>query len=362
MATTSPQPPSPRTLAAVAVGVPAALVLIDHLAWPLDGQGVLSWETRSTLFFPWLVAKTALLSWCAGRFLGANVYGWIVLIWTQAMLDVHTFRASLGNDSTLCQTLVSAQIGFLAVWTILGVTALPWRLTALLLAAAGIILQSQLMDDNWRGESIPFLQTVSALLVAAVCLVLRWSGFRVTPPAGAAPADAAANSARSFQFGVKHMLVWTTALAPLLLVVRGVDVYIVRQLGLADLYPGALVSVSTALVTLATIWLSLGQGAVVLRIVGYVVVVAIASLGLQWQSDQWLAAYRGNWNFRGVMALAIEMGGSHLWGKWFALISALLAGMLLFLRASGYRLTKGGASQSAIEAMRIEAASGGLFD
>src|SRR5436853_4556693 len=121
--------PSTRRIVLVGVALPAAIVVLDYVAWTANGS-----MHVSQLFLPWLVVKAAILSWCAGRFLGASVYGWIIFLWCQALLDVQTFGASQGvlgyRLTALTHALVSAQIGFLLVWTVVGDAKLPWRITS----------------------------------------------------------------------------------------------------------------------------------------------------------------------------------------------------------------------------------------
>jgi hypothetical protein len=341
MAETPLSSPNFKRVAFVGLALPTAIVLIDRLAWMPHGQ-FQGGELR-LLFFPWLVAKATLLSWCAGRFLGATLYGWIIFFWCQALLDVHTFGASQGmfgyELDSLAHTLISAQVGFLTVWTLLGTAPLPWRVTSFLAAVAAILAQSKILDTNWGIRELPLMQWVAAGIVAIVCVGLHFSGFRIRQIA-LTPSSSDAAKPETFQFGVKDMLMWMTALAPLLLVVRGLDVSGLRELGVGDISTAATLSLCIAIVMLASIWLALGGGPIAFRLVATAGVVGVTGFVLWQMASSW-RALRMNWNWRQdsrLELLVAEMGA--LWWAWLGLLGALFAAMLLFLRAAGYRLAK----------------------
>ncbi len=321
------------------MALPVAIVLVDWLTW-MQPSAFSSSISRAWFFFPWLVVKTALLSWCAGRFLGSIFCGWLILFWCQALLDVHTTLGTyrLGSSETdgLAHTLILAQIGFLALWAIVGKTAWGWRLTCILLAAAGILSQVATLNDDWNTEAMPVVQALAAGILVIVCVLLRLAGFQLLPP-GSNSTDASGRERTVVQFGMQHMLLWATALAPLMLAVRGFDVAVFQQLGLVDARPAAAISLWTALVILAAIWLAVGQGMIALHVTVIAFAIAAAGTGMFVQSMDLRVLY-GEWPQQQVIRIAVTMG--KLWYAWFALTGALLATMLLFLRAAGYRLAK----------------------
>jgi hypothetical protein len=326
-----------RRFALVALTLPTAIMAVDHLAW-MNRSLLADYVTWHQFFFVWLVVKTALLAWFAGRMFGATLYGWILLGWGIALIDVNTFRASLGSDDVagLAYTSLSAQLGFLVLWSILATTAAAWRIAAGMVATAGIIFYATSLHSGWSYDSMPITQALAAVVVAILCISLRLAGFRLQQLVGA-PELRESKQREIFQFGVKHMLIWTTALPPLLLVMKGIDWFVYRRLGYVDLFPAALISVCTALVTLATIWLVLGQGNIVLRIAFAAFAILVAGLTMYAQSSSYLLGY-GPWPNEPMIRMTVTLGG--LWGVWFALVSGLLAAMLLFLRAAGYRLVR----------------------
>jgi hypothetical protein len=321
----------------IALTLPTAIAAVDHLTW-MNWSAFASYETRQQLFFSWMVAKTALLAWFAGRMFGATLYGWLLLGWGIALIDVNTFRASIGSDDVagLAYTSLSAQLGFLVLWSILATTAAAWRIAAGMVATAGIILHATSLYSGWSFESMPVTQALAAVVVAILCISLRLAGFRLQHIARASELPES-KLREVFQFGVKHMLIWTTALPPLLLVMKGIDWVVYRRLGYVDVFPAALISACTALVTLATIWLILGQGNVTLRVAFTTFAIFFAGLTMYAQSSKYLLVY-GPWPNPPMIRMTVTIAG--LWYVWFALVSGLLAAMLLFLRAAGYRLVR----------------------
>jgi hypothetical protein len=333
--------------AVVALCLPTAIVLIDHLTW-MNRWLWTSQEAIQRFFFLWMIVKTAMLAACAGRLFGTTLYGWIILLWGVALIDVHTYGASHGlfgssDVNGLVHTLVSAQAGFLALWAILGKTAAAWRIAAGILAAAAILFHASVLSMGWRQDSLTAVQTIAALILATLCVSLRIAGFRLQQ-INTSVEDGATNQREIFQFGMKDMLIWTTALAPLLVVMKGIDWIIYRQLGIVDLYPAALISTCTAFITLATIWLTLGKGKLFLRLAFFTIAIVTAALTMYTRNAQWLAIY-GQWPDEPVIGMSIRMG--NLWGVWFGLVSGLLAALLVFFRAAGLRLVKPSRSVSA---------------
>jgi hypothetical protein len=326
-----------RRFALVALTLPTAIAAVDHLPW-MNWSVFASYGTRQQFFFLWLVAKTALLAWCAGRMFGATLYGWILLGWGVALIDVNTFRASIGSDDVagLAFTSISAQLGFLVLWSILATTAAAWRIAAGMAATAGIIFHATSLHAGWSYDSMPITQALAAFVVAILCVSLRLAGFRLQQ-IDRLPDPGESKQRDVFQFGVKHMLIWTTALPPLLLVMKGIDWFVYRQLGYVDIFPAALLSACTALVTLATIWLVLGQGLAVLRIAFAALAIFAVGWTMYVQSISYALVY-GPWPRQPMIRMIITL--ESLWGVWFALVSGLLAAMLLFLRAAGYRLVR----------------------
>jgi hypothetical protein len=227
-----------RRFAIVALCLPTAIIVIDHLTW-MDSGLLSTYELKRGFFFPWTIAKTALLAWVAGRVFGDNFYGWLLLGWGVTLIDVNIYGASNDRFGTsdvvgLAYTIISAQAGFLVLWSILSNAALGWRIASAMIAAAAIIYHASSLFTSWRAESLPPVQIASAAILGIVCIWLRVKGFRVQKVL-AGPENAQSKKMESLQFGVKHMLIWTTALPPLLLVMKGVDWLVFRRYHVVDL-------------------------------------------------------------------------------------------------------------------------------
>jgi hypothetical protein len=180
------------------------------------------------------------------------------------------------------------------------------------------------------------VQTASAVVLAVVCLALRIKGYRLYQAAPAGD-ESQPPQREILQFGVKHMLIWTTALAPLLLVIQGIDRIVFRRYKIVDLFPGVFICVLTAMVCLATIWLTLGKGNVAVRALIFVLSVVGSGVAMYVLSERLRPIY-GNWPDPILINTTVAL--SRLWGVWFALVGGLLAAMLLFLRAADYRLAR----------------------
>jgi hypothetical protein len=287
-----------------------------------------------------MIAKTALLAWCAGRIFGSTLYGWILLGWGVALIDVHTYGAShslfASSDLVgLTYTIVSAQASFLILWSILAKTAAAWRIASGMVATTIIIFHASLLGGYRVGDSILLMRTVAIVILAALCIALRVAEFRLELVES--PATVSVGRRDVFQFGLQHMLIWTTALPPLLLVVKGMDLLIVRRLGVPDMFPAALISSCIAFVSLAAIWFGVGRGNVIWRLAFFAFAIVISGLTMYVQSSQ-LVTFYGQWPSPPIVRATVLIGDR--WVQWFALVGGLLASLLAFLAAAGYRLRR----------------------
>lgn len=341
--------PKLRDLMLVAVVLPATIVAIDHLTWMrVDwNQYVVGFDARQALFLLWLVLKTAILAWTARAVFSSSAWGWGIFLWSTTLLSVQSYGVSHGSTREYALTLISAEFGVLAVWSILGTTSIAWRLTATLLGASAVVLVAKYIVHggitSWTWDEqgkllMAVVQSAAAGALVLVAFILRAAGFRLRNVEslrehyGREPA---------IQFGVKHMLIWTAAMAPLLLVTKGMDVTVFRRFEALDFYPAVLIGGCIVLVNLATIWLALGMNHAVARWLAVAATAVGSGLLLQYESANWFAAY-GPWPNMQLLGLAIRMGIDGEWLTWFVLTAALLAAMLTFLRACGYRLAKAG--------------------
>ncbi len=148
------------------------------------------------------------------------------------------------------------------------------------------------------------------------------------------------------------MLLWATALVPLLLVMRGLDFFVLKRFGGApDSFSFALVAMVMAAVNLIAIWSVLGQGHWTLRLAALLAVPYLLAVGtsmylqyVEWTyRTTWAFGQRSRWAFsRAWYDSLVRVIADHRESlvNWLCLNAALLAALLLFLRASGYRLIK----------------------
>ncbi len=332
--------------------LPAALVVSDEL---LLAAAIGGGDNLWPVFFVWLVAQTALMSLAAGKWLESWFWRVIVLTWTSLLLNVLLFHVAalrIGNGifdaHLLAGAFLAAQFCLLAAWLVLGTSSWQWRLPAAVIALlpAGLVVaeldRSRLsLGDVWK--EIAALQVTTTFLFAAL---LRWRGYRVERlDEGASPG--AAGPAAVSQFSLSHLLTWTAALAPLLLLLQTLDYAFLRWLNWRQ--TGVLIvdGVLLAPVALTSFWAALGRGRSWSKVVLLALIAAAMGAALYIVEDQfatvpaWLAGKVSGtyvWVGKSYVIKITNMGLS--WLVWPPLCAFLLAGMLLVFRASGYRLTR----------------------
>lgn len=289
--------------------------------------------------YPWMAASTAVISWCSGRYLSPAWLGWIIFGWCLVLLDLLTFIACIDGrlEDQYGYVLISAQIALLVLWAILGPGAWQLRLPAVAAVAPLVMIFSGSFVgwQGWYTRTWNMMMLLTAFIIALLCGGLRYLGFslQILSPQGASEAEIAKRP--SYQFGTKHMLIWLTVTGPLLLFVRSID------FAGSGFFPAALLAMSVATVNLIAIWAILGGGHWVVRVISLLGIPFLIAQGMAYYST-YLKAGAGTmrWNrLYGTTAWTIgEM--EDLWLVWLWLDAALLAALLLFLRAGGYRLLR----------------------
>jgi len=277
---------------------------------------------------------TAVLSWCVGRYLRPAWLRWLVFAWTLALLDFLTIAACLGGQvrSELGYVLVSAQISLLALWAILGPGTWQLRLPCVAAIAPLVIIFSGSLART-RYTSMPWnmMMLLTFAVAALLCGGLRCLGFSLQPWQETSPIANEAGNKRTYQFGMKHMLVWLTVTGPLLLFVRSLEFH-----G-ETVFPTLLVAVSVATVNLIAIWAVLGGGYWIVRLASLLSVPYLLAWGLSAYSD-YLQTAGGRVEYRSVAYALTNMKDT--WTTWLGLDAALLAALLLFFRAGGSQLVR----------------------
>jgi hypothetical protein len=346
----APALPSLGRLLVFAVLIPAAVAVSNQALL----KNVSTYHELRALVYPWMAASTAVLSWSVGRYLSPAWLRWLVFGWCLALLDLLTIAACLGSGVPrhLGYVLVSAQISLVVLWAILANVSWQWRLPAVLATATAVLVFSGSFDDAWNARDWNLLMIVTAAVGALLCTALRSRGFTLRDTNRATLGASDGESFGIHQFGLKHLLFWATALAPILLIARGLDFLLFKRLGGPDLFPFVLVALSIACVNLIAIWAVLGHGRISARLVALLVIPYLLAIGLSQYLQYVESTYRirrtgsrgqtyQTWSNAWYDSLVNGIfDANEAWSNWLWLDAALLAALLLFLRAGGYRLMR----------------------
>jgi hypothetical protein len=320
----------PRLLL-VGVALPALISWLDQ--WAFREADQKQWSAESALWlYGIFVAQTALMSWAAGRLL--DHWGWRLLIvgWVLAMVDgqLPIAQSTIWGVTAplLVYAFLSAQFGALALWGVLGTWKWPLRIPAVLLASLPLVFL--VPPDEYRARawlSLLIVQTGSLI----VLLVALWlAGYRLRGPAELATGAAAE---RVRHFTVAHMFIWTAAAAMLLGVLR-IAQPLLGTFGIGRWLHTGMFGICCALVTLAAIWATLGDGRWYWRLLTLLALPPLCGAGIWWLISTLLRTQAGNY-------LIHYMGGlDRLWLAWTSLAAAFLASLLLLLHTTGYRLVR----------------------
>ena len=304
--------------------------------------------------YPWMAFSIAVLSWSAGGYLSPAWLRWGVFAWCLILLDMLTISACLTHRTEMHfgHMMVAAQISLIVLWTVLARGNWQWRMPLGLVAAAALIVFASTFRSYWGAPDWNLLMIVTSLVILLVCGAIRISGFALQQLAGDTSGWSEYHSLKTTQFGLKHMLIWATSLVPILLVMRGLDFFVLKKLGGPDLFPFVLVALVVATANLIAIWTVLGQGRLFVRLFALLLIPFLLAatmsqylahiestyrVTLQTRRGQIYQDYSRAW-YNSLVNGIVE--GRDSWASWLWLDAALLAALLLFLRASGYRLMR----------------------
>jgi hypothetical protein len=202
--------------------------------------------------------------------------------------------------------LAPSQGALLAVWIVLGGGRMRWRGLAFISAIIYVWCFSALGINT---DDLLTVMLAELGLCTAILLVARCTGLQLVRLSGRSLASG------RFQFYIRDMLIWTTALAVALSTWHYLPA---RMLGWMDRFDACALFASLTLVAGVSMFSTLGRGWIVARIVRLPVIVILAAM---------------LWN--------LANGGRPQW-SWFALLLSLMAFWLvasfLVLRYAGYRL------------------------
>jgi hypothetical protein len=320
-------PPVAR-LTEYAVGMPVVVAATNYAL--MFGHVSAPWP----FLFAWMAVSTAALSWCVGRYLWPAWLRWLVLAWALVLLDLLTFATCIGTSySGFGYALVTAQIGFLVLWAILGPERWQLRLPAAVVAAAIVMGFSGSFDDRWSSRAWNVMLFLTAVELTLLCGGLRCFGYSLKRAADDGPVSSGGHDNAVYQFGTRHMLVWATAIAPLLLVARGLDFVFADVFDAQSIVSAVVLVVSLATVCLIAIWAVLGAGSLIARTISLILMPFVLGIVMRVVSEP----RRTRW--RSPILAGIDDVGDN-WITWMGLTAALLAALLLFLRADGYLLSR----------------------
>lgn len=317
--------------------LPALVVLSDEAVLRFGDS--YRWSTSAGVgAFSWFVFQTALLSYVAGTRLPSWPWRLLLLGWTLVLVGLLLSASSLNagwKQRMLGLAFLTGQIGSLEVWLVLGGVAWPRRIALLAVAALPVMFLSSVLQFRWKlgeywmGDAwtvIVYVQLAGAFMLAAL---LRLWGYRIEPYC-----DTAANGPGGpIQFSIRHLLIATTAVAIAVPVAQRMLEASSRTLSGWQWLHSAADGAVLAIVSLAALWMSLGAGRWPLKFLVFVALASIAGAGLNWLESS--IRYISPW---GAPMQLTDLG--LLWIAWTLLTGSFLAGMLLVLRASGFRLVR----------------------
>jgi hypothetical protein len=371
----SPEPGASELAAAIAAPArpaerPASipplrrLVVVGMLV-PLLFSAVDSWLLRRMQFEPsstLLVAVTmsvfvvqvGLLGWLCGRWIDHPWWRWGLYVWGWVLVDLQVFAAagladgaSYGSHGRMLPgSLFAAQAGLAMVWGFLGSSRWTLRIPACTLLVFVFAWLSRSGYGMVR-EMVP----VQLAALAALCGLLALQRFRLWPIAGAAataPGSPSSPGLPTMQFGIRHVLIWTTSLAVLLGMLRALELLSLESLRMfyqEGFFSLASLGIAVAITFVAAVWAALGAGPAWLRLplLGLVLPAAgLAMAVLFWNADRirWSpgTTFSDLWNQPWMWQ---QFWREDIWlAVWVALAGSLLFASLIILRTIGYRLVR----------------------
>ena len=320
------------TLITLGIPVPMLMALIDSAA--LQACVGKPPDVRIYALYALFVAQTALLGVLVGSQLRRQVWWWGILAWGILLVDLQVFAIASVDRWSPANTVgfgfASSQIGATVCFAILGTPAWHFRLpiAGVSLGLATYFAFALQASDAWY--QILFMQSVAT---GIVCLFLRSFAFRIRR------SDQLVNpDNKRLQFSIRHLFFWTTGVGIFVGIVRLVPWKSMLALEvLTDHLTDLLIFVPLlTLVSMLALWGSLGREAWFSRYP--VLAMMLPGIGVALGFYVIVSQQRSRWNplfpvweTRQVFELGIV---------WTTLAGALLLGLLLVFRATGYRLQR----------------------
>jgi hypothetical protein len=332
--------PSPARFVALSVLLPGVVAVTNQLLFELSPKSAVA----RAFLYPSMVAGTAVLSWCVGRYLQPQWFRWLVFAWSLILLDLLTFAASSSGPLRYYfgYMVLLAQISLLILWATLSTVAWQWRLPGVLVAIPAVIQFSRRFASGWSANGWEFMILMATAVVIVVCCGLRLFRFRLLKSTEMPTNVNQRGSAQLHQFGLKHILIWATAMAPFLLIGRGVDLLLFMHVDAQVVFPAVLAAVGITALNMLAIWAVLGRGFGIFRIVIFLSLSHLVAVGI----SQYFGSLAAKFSTRRPSYLLRTLTLDD-WMTWLWLEAALLAALLLFIRANGYLLIRKNGTQLA---------------
>jgi len=337
----------------VAALLPAAIATVDYLLLGATSYGG-QFTPRVIGQFAWYVVQVGLVGLAAGLGISHPVLRWLVFGWVLLLINLLAAVQAMNADVSWSRepsmspaALIAGQMGLCVVWAFFGDTRWTWRWPAMIVAAGGLYFLWLSFGNHWGQQMWTELLILQVMTLSTLCLILRLSGFRLLVLDDEATAlESGKSNLRPLQFGIKHVLIWTTALAILLGIAKGMDLLrwqVAQELVRGGLVWKLTVATASAMVIIVALWAALGRGHWLMRYSAVLVfTLSLGSALATWSGSQaaairttaWTRWSAGGWD----LLRWYEVGWS--WLGWLFLSGGLLAATLIILRVLGYRLVR----------------------
>jgi len=335
----------------IGVVVPAGCSALDHALLSHMTSGSSNSGGMIVLTLAAFIVQVGLLGVLCGYWIDAPLLRWIIYGWCWVLIDVQALTAiALGGHARywgnaqhmLPSSLFNAQLGLVTIWAVLGTTQWYFRWPAALVLA--VLCCPPLLGLHYSGSELSGFFIMQIVVLLVICGVLRWRGFCLAAPAAAT--SIGPEEPRRLQFGVRHVLIWTTSVAFALGLARALDLFspdiaasLLGERWLVNITAGGLL----AIVLVVALWAALGEGSW-LRLVALVCVAPAA--GVLVSASQWYHRM----HLSSLRRVTPSPWTGMFWQRWLhyewwliawtCLAGGLLFAALLIYRTRGYRLTR----------------------
>lgn len=291
-----------------------------------------------------LIGQTALLGFLVGRYLPHSRWRWVFFCWVLAIVTLQLPIVAFSGSYTLpfvVARFVSAELGLLVFWAILGSGNWTWRIAGVMVAVPLLLGYLKLIGGGRSLSSGSFwntlliVQTCAVALVAAFC---RWRGFRLRR----IEARVSSHNGQIMRFNVADLLLWSLAVIPALFFLRngGTALFDVTH-NFSYALPVACCSAACVYVTFLVV---LGDRSFVAGVTALFFVPTALGAALTYLANTAPAAMTTarltQWSWRDHLWRLGWQLGPWGWTSWFLVSSLFLAACLVVFRFDGCRLVR----------------------